>query len=61
MADELIKPPALSAARAETEGFKPGQDDAFYTGLSDELADKGYFTAASEDLIAWARTGSPVS
>jgi len=27
-------------------------------GLSDELADKGFITAASDDLITWARTGS---
>lgn len=52
------KPYALSGARVGAEGYKPGSDDPFYKGLSDELADKGYFTAAADDLITWARTGS---
>ena len=53
------KPYALSGARAGVEGgYKPGNDDPFYSGLSDQLADKGYFTAAADDLITWARTGS---
>ena len=51
------KPYALSGARVGAEGYKPGSDDPFYKGLSDELADKGYFTAAADDLITWARTG----
>ena len=58
MAEEF-KTYALGGARSGVEGgFKPGQDDPFYSGLSDQLADKGYFTAAADDLIAWARTGS---
>jgi NADH-quinone oxidoreductase subunit B len=37
---------ALGGARSGVEGgFKPGQDDPFYSGLSDQLADKGYFGA----------------
>ena len=47
MTDSSHKPYALSGARAGAEGYKPGNDDPFYTGLSDQLADKGYFTAAS--------------
>src|SRR3972149_2546156 len=35
-----------------------GADDAFFTGLSSELADKGFLVTAAEDLITWARTGS---
>ena len=58
MSDSSHKPFALSGARAGAEGYKPGSDDPFYKGLSDELADKGYFTAAADDLITWARTGS---
>lgn len=56
---ESIKPYAFGAGRAGIEGgHLPKSDDTFYSGLSDELADKGFFTASAEDLIAWARTGS---
>jgi NADH-quinone oxidoreductase subunit B len=58
MAD--LKAPAGSAGRVlRPEGgavVKP--DDPFFTGLSDELADKGFLVAAADDLITWARTGS---
>jgi NADH-quinone oxidoreductase subunit B len=49
----------MSAARARVEGggiIQP--NDPFFTGLSDELADKGFMVAAADDLITWARTGS---
>jgi NADH-quinone oxidoreductase subunit B len=52
-------PPALSGSRARVEGaglIRP--DDPFFTGLSDELADKGFLIARADDLITWARTGS---
>jgi len=41
-----------------TPAFDPKKHDVGFTGLSDELADKGFITAASDDLITWARTGS---
>ncbi len=51
--------PAGAAGRADIEGgHTPRLDDPFHAGLKDELADKGYFTARADDLIAWARTGS---
>jgi len=54
-----FKPYALSSGRASVEGgHEVRQDDPFYAGLSDELADKGFFTASADDLITWARTGS---
>ena len=54
-----FKPYALSSGRAGVEGgFDVRPDDPFYAGLSDELADKGFFTAKADDVIAWARTGS---
>jgi NADH-quinone oxidoreductase subunit B len=54
-----FKPYALSSGRAAVEGgHEVRQDDPFYAGLSDELADKGFFTASADDLITWARTGS---
>jgi NADH-quinone oxidoreductase subunit B len=53
------KPPALAAARAGVEGGYPvSESDPFFTGLSNELADKGFLTARAEDVITWARTGS---
>ena len=33
-------------------------EDPFFTGLSDELADKGFLVTTADDLITWARTGS---
>mgnify|MGYP003326209864 CR=1 FL=1 len=39
-------------------GKPVGADDAFFTGLNDELADKGFIVTSTEDLIVWARTGS---
>src|SRR5919109_1376608 len=40
-----------------TGGVTRGEDP-FFSGLSDELADKGFLVAAADDLINWARTGS---
>src|ERR1700704_2364463 len=39
-------------------GKPVGADDNYFTGLNDELSDKGFLVTASEDLIVWARTGS---
>ena len=51
--------PAGAAGRAGVEGgFPVKEDDPFYTGLSDQLADKGFLVAAADDLVTWARTGS---
>src|SRR5438105_3833604 len=33
-------------------------DNTFFTGLNNQLADKGFLVAAADDLITWARTGS---
>jgi NADH-quinone oxidoreductase subunit B len=40
-----------------TVALTPGHT-RLHRAISDELADRGFFTAASDDLIAWARTGS---
>ncbi|MDO9249686.1 MAG: NADH-quinone oxidoreductase subunit NuoB, partial [Phenylobacterium sp.] len=50
--------PALSAGRSTVEGYNPKLHDPFFDGVSSELADKGFITAAADDLITWARTGS---
>ena len=33
-------------------------DDAYFSGLSGQLADKGFILTSTDDLINWARTGS---
>ena len=51
--------PAGTAARDNgTPAYDPKKHDPYFDGLSDQLADKGFITAASDDLITWARTGS---
>jgi NADH-quinone oxidoreductase subunit B len=35
-----------------------GADDQFFLEVNHELSDKGFFVAATDDLITWARTGS---
>ena len=50
--------PAGSAGRSTVEGYDPKLHDPFFDGVSNELADKGFITAAADDLITWARTGS---
>ena len=32
--------------------------DPYYSSISDQLADKGFITTSTDDLINWARTGS---
>ena len=50
--------PALSGARSTVQGYDPKLHDPFFDGMSAQLADKGFITAAADDLITWARTGS---
>jgi NADH-quinone oxidoreductase subunit B len=50
--------PAGSAGRAGVEGYNPKLHDPYFDGITQQLADKGFITAAADDLIAWARTGS---
>ena len=38
-------------------GKPVGADDRFFTGLNDQLSDKGFLVAVSDDLVTWARTG----
>ena len=35
-----------------------GSNDPFFVDVNHELSDKGFFVAAADDLITWARTGS---
>ncbi len=52
-------PAAGQAGRAGIEGAAPvTNDNPFYNQVNDQLADKGFLVAASDDLVTWARTGS---
>ena len=46
------------AGRVSVEGYDPKLHDRFFEQAQGELADKGFITAAADDLITWARTGS---
>ena len=50
--------PAGGAGRAGVQGYDPAIHDPYFDRLSGVLADKGYVTAALDDVITWARTGS---
>ncbi|HEY8571220.1 NADH-quinone oxidoreductase subunit B family protein [Phenylobacterium sp.] len=50
--------PAGEAGRTTVQGYDPHKHDPFFDGVSQQLADKGFVTAAADDLITWARTGS---
>jgi len=50
--------PAATGVLDPRTGKPVGADDGFFTGVNDELSDKGFLLTASEDLIVWARTGS---
>jgi NADH-quinone oxidoreductase subunit B len=50
--------PAGAGARAAVQGYDPAIQEPFFGQLSDTLADKGFVTAALDDVVTWARTGS---
>jgi NADH-quinone oxidoreductase subunit B len=56
---ELKLPPRAGVVPATLDNIGPViPNDPYFSGLSDELADKGFVVAAADDLITWARTGS---
>ncbi|GLQ23456.1 NADH-quinone oxidoreductase subunit B [Algimonas ampicilliniresistens] len=54
----ILTPNGTAARDLGTPAFSPELHNAGFDGLSDQLADKGFITAASDDLVTWARTGS---
>ncbi|MCC7267627.1 MAG: NADH-quinone oxidoreductase subunit B, partial [Caulobacteraceae bacterium] len=50
--------PYGAAGRTTVEGYDPKTHDPYFDHVTDQLADKGYVTAALDDVITWARTGS---
>ena len=55
-------PPAIAPAPKgildPATGKPVGASDPFFLEVNHELSDKGFFVAAADDLITWARTGS---
>lgn len=55
---DILAPNGMAARDMGSSAYDPRLHDHGFDGLSDQLADKGFITAASDDLITWARTGS---
>ena len=53
----LVAPQAKGLIDPRT-GKPVGSDDPFFLQINEELADKGFFVTATDDVINWARTGS---
>jgi NADH-quinone oxidoreductase subunit B len=49
---------ACAVGATDSTGKPIGWDDPFYTGVNDELADKGFIVTSTDKLIQWARQGS---
>src|SRR5438045_9236822 len=52
--------PAASGILDPATGRPVGANDPYFLEVNHELSDKGFFVAATDDLITWASTGSPM-
>src|SRR5436190_2003306 len=50
--------PVAAGILDPSTGKPLGANDPFFREVNHELSDKGFFVAAADDLITWARTGS---
>src|ERR1700730_10557011 len=50
--------PAATGILDPSTGRPVGANDPYFLEVNHELSDKGFFVAATDDLITWARTGS---
>ncbi|MFN3353104.1 MAG: NuoB/complex I 20 kDa subunit family protein [Brevundimonas sp.] len=50
--------PYGQGARSTVQGYDPAVHDKFFEAVNTELAEHGFLTAALDDVITWARTGS---
>ena len=50
--------PAATGILDPATGKPIGAADPYFLEVKHELSDKGFFVAAADDLIIWARTGS---
>ena len=58
IAESVLSRKTARSAGSLVEGYDPECHDPYFDGVSQQLADKGFITAAADDLITWARTGS---
>ncbi len=56
--ERALMAPAATGVLDPRTGKPVGDDDSFFRGVTDELADKGFLVTATDELITWARTGS---
>jgi len=54
----LAVAPAARGIIDPSTGKPVGANDPYFLEVNHELSDKGFFVAAADDLIIWARTGS---
>src|SRR6266576_3459407 len=50
--------PAPKGILDPATGRPVGANDPYFLEVNHELSDKGFFVAAADDLVTWARTGS---
>src|ERR1700686_4061465 len=50
--------PTATGILDPSTGRPIGANDPYFLEVNHELSDKGFFVAATDDLITWARTGS---
>ena len=50
--------PAATGILDPSTGRPVGANDPYFLEVNHELSDKGFFVAAADDLVTWARTGS---
>src|SRR5207302_644919 len=50
--------PAAAGILDPATGKPVGANDPYFLEVNHELSDKGFFVAAADDLVTWARTGS---
>ena len=48
--------PAATGILDPSTGRPVGTHDPYFLEVNHELSDKGFFVAATDDLITWART-----
>jgi NADH-quinone oxidoreductase subunit B len=56
--ERTLAAPAATGVLDPRTGKPVGDDDSYFKGVTDELADKGFLVTATDELITWARTGS---
>ena len=54
----VIVPAGVGRPHRRSRATIPRSTTPIFDGVSQQLADKGFVTAAVDDLITWARTGS---